>query len=345
MRIAVTGSIATDHLLTYPGRFTEAILGEHVEQLSLSFLTDSLIVRRGGVAANIAIGLARLGHRPVLIGSAGIDFDDYRSHLDRSGVDTRGVRVSETDYTARFICTTDTEQNQLASFYSGAMREARHISLDDVRTRTGDFDLVLVGANDPDAMLVHTHDCRASGITFAADPSQQMALIGGKDIRELVNGSAYLFTNEYEHELLNSKTGWTDAEVLEHVGRWITTLGAVGVRIDRRGQDPVRVPAVPPSGTCEPTGVGDGFRAGFLAGLAAGLDLADAARLGCALATLVLEAEGPQDYEVEAPRLLARIRDAYGMTAADAIGERAIAPMTPSSVPWLASAEEERAAP
>ena len=220
MRIAVTGSIATDHLMTFPGRFTDSLVADQLDKVSLSFLVDELDVRRGGVAANIAFGMACLGLHPVLVGAVGQDFDDYRSWLERHGVDTASrSHVSELKHTARFVCTTDADHNQIASFYSGAMCEARDIELGPVADRVGGLDLVLIGANDPDAMIRHTDECRQRGIPFAADPSQQLARMDGDEIRLLVDGAAYLFTNEYEAALTERKTGWSADEILERVGR------------------------------------------------------------------------------------------------------------------------------
>jgi adenosine kinase len=319
MRIAVTGSIATDHLMTFPGRFTEQLVGDRLSSVSLSFLVDELSVHRGGVAANIALGLARLGHSPFLIGAVGPDFAEYRSYLDAAGVDTRFVHISDTLFTARFVCTTDLDHNQIASFYPGAMSEARNIRLSALAEEAGGLDLVVVSPNDPAAMLEHTAECVRSGFPFLSDPSQQLARIDGEQIRSLVDGATYLFTNEYEHALLVQKTGWDDDAVLSRVGSWVTTYGAAGVRIQRRGRPEVAVPALPAKKLVDPTGVGDGFRAGFLSGLSRGLGEEQSGRLGCALATLVLEAPGPQDYRVEPAALHERIAAAYGARAAQEI--------------------------
>ena len=299
MRVAVTGSIATDHLMVFPGRFTDQLIADRLDKVSLSFLVDGLEVRRGGVAANIAFGLARLGLRPLLVGSVGADFAEYRAWLDAAGVDTTNVRVSATLHTARFVCTTDADQNQIATFYAGAMSEAREIDLKDVRRRAGGLDLVLVAPDDPEAMLRHTGYCRRTGVPFAADPSQQLALLDRGQVRRLIEGARYLFTNEYESALLIERTGWTRDQVLGRVGAWITTLGRDGVAIRRAGQDPLTVPAVPSPAPVDPTGVGDAFRAGFLAGTARSWSYRRAARLGAALATAVLETVGPQEYPAE----------------------------------------------
>ncbi len=319
MPIAVTGSIATDHLMHFPGRFAEQLLPEHLHKVSLSFLVDDLAVRRGGIGANIAFGLGQLGLRPVLIGAAGHDFADYRSWLERHGVDCASVRVSETAHTARFVCTTDEELCQIASFYTGAMAEARLIELAPVHQRVGGFDLVCIAADDPEAMIRHTEECRERGYDFAADPSQQMARMQGEDIRRLVDGASYLFTNEYEKGLLEQKTGWSDGEVLKRVRVRVTTHGADGVRIEGEGMAPLQVPVVPARTAVDPTGVGDGFRSGFLAATSWGLPLERAAQVGATLATHVLEADGPQEYEVRPAEFASRLGGVYGVEAADEV--------------------------
>lgn len=316
MRIAVSGSIATDHLMTFPGRFADQLVADQLHTVSLSFLVDSLDVRRGGVAANICFGMGQLGARPILVGAAGADFDEYRAWLDRHGVDTESVRISETAHTARFVCTTDADHNQIGSFYTGAMSEARLIEVQTVAERVGGLDLVCIGADDPEAMIRHTEECRSRGIPFAADFSQQIARMDGDDIRVLLEGATYLFTNEYEKGLVETKTGWTDAEILGRVGTRITTLGAQGVRIDRKGEEPILVGTPEEEAKVDPTGVGDAFRAGFLTGLSWGVSLERAAQVGCMLATLVIETLGTQEYELRRGHFMERFTKAYGEAAA-----------------------------
>jgi adenosine kinase len=315
VRIAVTGSIATDNLMTFPGKFTDQLVAGQLDQISLSFLVDELDTRNGGAAANIAYGLGLLGVRPLLVGAAGTDFDEYRAWLDQHGVDTGYVHVSKTRKTARFMVTTDAAQNQIASFYAGAMSEARDIDLGPVAQQAGGLDLVLVGADDPEAMVKHTTQSRDLGIDFIADPSQQCARMEGPAIRELLDGAAYLITNEYEKALAEEKTGWADAEVLDRVGTRVTTLGEKGVRIDRKGEPSLHVPALPAGTVGDPTGAGDAFRAGFLAGIGWGLPLEIAAQFGNAVAVHALEAVGPQDYELDRDVLLGRFAAAYGEAA------------------------------
>jgi adenosine kinase len=321
VRIAVTGSIATDHLMTFPGKFADQLVADQLHTVSLSFLVDTLDVRRGGVGANICFGMGQLGTRPVLVGAAGNDFGEYRAWLDRHGVDTDSVRISDVLHTARFICTTDTEHNQIGSFYTGAMSEARLIELQHVAERVGGLDLVSIGADDPEAMIRHTQECRTRKIPFAADFSQQIARMDGQDIRVLVDGAAYLFNNEYEKGLIESKTGWSADEILDRIGTRVTTLGARGVRIERKGEPEIVVGCPQEEAKIDPTGVGDAFRAGFLSGLAWNVGLERAAQVGCMLATLVIETLGTQEYGLSRSRFMERFAKAYGEDAATEVRE------------------------
>jgi adenosine kinase len=314
--IAVTGSIATDHLMRFPGKFSEQLLAEHLQKVSLSFLVDDLVVHRGGVAGNMAYAIGVLGGSAVLIGAAGIDFTDYREWLESAGVDCGGVLISDTAHTARFVCTTDVDMAQIASFYPGAMSQARNIKLADVVAATGQPELVIIGANDPDAMFAHTDECRKLGLAFAADPSQQLARLSGAEIRRLVDGATYLFSNDYEWDLMLSKTGWTDADVLAQVGLRVTTLGAEGVDLVGADGTRIHVGVVPETARVDPTGVGDAFRAGFLTGRGVGLDLERSAQLGSLVAVLVLETTGTQNWTWDLDTAKARLADAFGAEAA-----------------------------
>ncbi|MFJ9811631.1 carbohydrate kinase family protein [Streptomyces sp. NPDC101158] len=320
MRIAVTGSIATDHLMVFPGRFSDQLIPDQLAHVSLSFLVDALEVRRGGVAANIAFGLGRLGLDPLLVGAVGADFAEYEVWLKEHGVDTGAVHVSAERGTARFMCITDEDANQIAAFYAGAMQEARDIDLAHSLYGRPRPDLVLVGPNDPEAMLRHTRECRDLGLAFAADPSQQLARLDGPQVCELVDGARWLFTNEYEAALLLERTGRDRDDVLAGVGAWVTTLGGDGVRIDRAGHDPLVVGAVPDARVTDPTGVGDAFRAGFLAALSHRLPLSAAARLGCVVASAALATVGSQAYRLDRQQLTATAERAYGPAAAAELG-------------------------
>ena len=316
MAVLITGSIATDHLMTFPGRFAESFVADQLDKVSLSFLVDDLEVRRGGVAPNIAFGMGCLGLRPVLVGAVGPDFADYDSWLQRHNVDTSGVHVSHSRHTARFICTTDSEQNQIASFYAGAMSEARQIELRPVVDRVGSAEIILIGANDPEAMLRHTEECRFRGYPFAADPSQQLARMDGEAVKPLIEGATLLFTNEYESALIEQKTGWNAADISAIVETRITTLGPDGARVERRGEPPVHVSVAEEDRKVDPTGVGDAFRAGYLAGQSWALSDERSAQIGALLATYVIETVGTQEYELAQRNFLDRMARTYGDDAA-----------------------------
>ena len=315
MRIAVTGSIATDHLMTFSGKFTDTLIADKLDKISVSFLVGDLQIRRGGVAGNIAFGLGCLGQNPLLVGSVGPDFAEYRRWLDEHGVDTSGVRTSATQHTARFTATNDTEGNQIASFYPGAMSEDGEIDIVALAETHG-IELVVIGAGDPGAMQRYTADCRKAGIAFAADFSQQVAFLDGDAMRTLVEGAAYLFSNEYEEAVIESKTGWSSADVLERVGTRVVTLGGAGAKVERKGEEAVVVGSVKDARLVEPTGAGDAFRAGFLAATAWGLPVERAIQLGNLMAVQVLETVGPQEYEPTSKLLAERATGAYGDAAA-----------------------------
>lgn len=316
MRIAVAGSVGRDHLMTFPGKFTDSLVAESLEKVSLSFLVDGLDVRRGGCAANISFGMGMLGLRPTLIASVGKDWDDYQAWLNRHGVDTTHVRVSQTLHTALYMVTTDTSLNQIASFFPGAMSEAREIELEPVMEKSGRFDLVMISPDDPEAMVRHTESCRSAGIPFAADPSQQLARMSGDEIRILIDGATYLFLNEYELALAMQKTGWSDAEILSRVGTRVVTLSSDGAKVERQGQEPVHVTVPKEEAKVDPTGVGDAFRSGYLAGIAWGLEPRRCAQLGSMIATYVIETKGTQEYRFTKSSFLARFAGAYGAQSA-----------------------------
>jgi adenosine kinase len=319
MSLLIAGSIATDHLMTFQGKFADSLVVEQLDKLSVSFLVEDLEIRRGGVAPNICFGLGRLGLSPTLVGAAGEDFGDYRSWLERHGVDCDSVHISESKHTARFVCTTDTTMAQFASFYPGAMSEARLIELAPIVARVGEPDFVLIGADDPDGMLRHTEECRQRGYPFIADPSQQLAFGGGDLIRQLIDGATLLFSNEYESHLIESKTGWSAADIFGRVGTQVVTLGKDGVRVLSYGHQ-LEVPAAKGVAAVEPTGVGDAFRAGFLAGVDWGLSHERAAQVGCTLAAYVVETVGTQEYTFTPEQFVARVRHSYGEDAAAEIG-------------------------
>ena len=316
MKIGVAGSVGLDHLMTFSGKFTDSLVAGSLEKLSLSFLVDSLDVRRGGCAANICYGMGILGLNPVLIAAVGKDWPDYEAWLSRHGVDTSHALVSQTLHTAHFMVTTDDDLNQIASFFPGAMSEARNIELQPIMDKTGRFDIVVISPDDPAAMLNHSEVCRAQGIAFAADPSQQMARMSGAEIKLLIEGASYLFLNEYELALAIQKTGWSDREILERVKVRIVTLGSKGAKVESAAGDFVHVHCPKERSKSDPTGVGDSFRSGFIAGLAWGLSHERCAQIGALIATYVIETIGTQEYRFTAAEFVARFAEAYGDIAA-----------------------------
>jgi adenosine kinase len=309
--VLVAGSIATDHLMHFPGKFADQLLADHLHKVSLSFLVDDLVVRRGGVAPNICYGIAQLGGDPVLLGAVGEDFTEYRDWLAAHGVNCDFVYVSKTHHTARFVCTTDEDMCQIGSFYAGAMGEATEISIADAWSAAG-ADLAVISAYDPAAMVQHSAECRDKGFRFAADPSQQIARMTGDQMHGLIEGAELLFTNDYEKNLLESKTGLSESDIRAMVGVQVTTLGSKGVEISGRDVERVHVPVARERVKADPTGVGDAFRAGFLTAREWGLSWERAAQTGSLLATMVLETVGTQEYSVAKDDFSTRLAESYG---------------------------------
>lgn len=312
MSIIVTGSITTDYLTDFRGRFVEQMLPDQLDSLSVSFLVEDLAIHRGGAGANIAFNLGCLGLVPVLVGAVGADFAEYGKWLSVHGVDIGAVHVSQTKNTAQFICITDSDSNQISSFYAGAMSDSSDIELKPIVDGLYRTDLVVVGPNDPAAMVRYTQECRDRGYPFAADPSQQLATLAGDQIKLLVEGATYLFTNEYERGLLQLKTGWSDEDICARVGVSVITRGAKGVTVQRPDEPVISVTPPQERIKADPTGVGDAFRAGFLAGVEWGVSDERAAQLGCTLATLVIESVGTQEHKFESKTFLERFSEAYG---------------------------------
>jgi len=316
VRIAITGSVATDHLMTFPGLFNDSLMADQLHNVSLSFLVDDLQIRRGGVAANICFGMGVLGEHPLLVAAVGTDFAEYQNWLESHGVNCEYVHISKTAHTARFMCTTDQEQNQIASFYPGAMSESVELNLTEISKKVGGLGLVLIGADDPIAMTNHTLKCKELGVPFVADPSQQLPRLDGPQTVDIVEGATYLFNNEYEATLIEQRTGWSSAQVLDHVGVRITTLGKNGVHLTSRDGLDIKVPVAQEKSIKDPTGVGDAFRAGFLTGLGWGLDLEVCAQVGSLLATYVIETIGTQEFELDRSEFVVRLEHAYGAKSA-----------------------------
>jgi adenosine kinase len=307
MNIIVTGSIAFDYLMSFPGKFTEHFLPEHMSRVSLSFLVDSMDKRRGGCAPNIAYTLALLGERPQLMATAGQDFEEYRRWLEAAGVDTALVREIEGKFTASFFCSTDAENNQIASFYTGAMANAGELSFRTVR----DCGLAIVSPNDPGAMVQYAEECRALGIPYVWDPGQQCARMSGDELKEGLTGARLVICNDYEFQLIRQKTDLDEAAVLDQAEVLVVTRGAQGCVIHEKDRT-VEVPAVQPHRIVDPTGVGDAFRGGLLKGMAHGADYEVCARLGAVAATYALEHLGGQSHANTWPEFRERYEERFG---------------------------------
>jgi adenosine kinase len=307
MKIVVTGSIAFDYLMSFPGRFTEHLLPEHVHRVSLSFLVDTMDKRRGGCAPNIAYTLALLGERPLLMATAGEDFGEYRQWLEAAGIDTTHTRQIDGKFCASFFCSTDVENNQIASFYTGAMADAGQLSFRSVR----DAGLAIIAPNDPGAMVQYAEECRTIGIPFIFDPGQQCARMSGDDLRDGITGATMVIANDYELELLRQKTGLGEPDILKLAEALIITKGEAGSTVMTRDRV-VDVAAVPPHRIVDPTGVGDAYRGGLIKGMALKLPYETCAQLGSVAAAYVLEHLGSLSHSYTWDEFKRRYQEYFG---------------------------------
>ncbi|PJF27397.1 MAG: carbohydrate kinase family protein [Phototrophicales bacterium] len=308
MNIIVTGSIAYDYLMRFPGKFTEHIIEGQIHRLSVSFLVDDMSKHWGGNGANISYTLALLGMRPKVFGAVGRDFGDYRLWLERVGVDCSLVRQIDNVFTSSFFVTTDTENNQIASFYGGAMAYARHYSLADVHQQRPD--MVIIAPNDPRAMNQLADECKQRGIRYVYDPSQQVPRLTGDDLRNGMDGAYAMTINAYEAEIISKKTGLTIDQMRERVEILVITQGAHGSHIYANG-DLLEVDIFPPDSITDPTGVGDAYRAGLVAGIMNGISLKTAGEMGALCATYALEQVGTQSHYFTLPEFIARFRQHF----------------------------------
>jgi adenosine kinase len=307
MKLIVTGSIAFDYLMSFPGKFTEHILAEHLQRVSLSFLVDSMDKRRGGCAPNIAYTLALLGERPYLVATAGQDFKEYDEWLQAAGVDTSHVRHVPDKFTASFFCSTDVENNQIASFYIGAMANASELSLRTIQ-QPG---LVIISPNDPGAMVQYAEECRTIGVPFIFDPGQQVARLSGDELRDGISGARVVICNDYEFEIIRQKAGLGEDGILGRATALVITRGEHGCSIYEKGGR-VDVKAITPHRIIDPTGVGDAFRGGFMKGLACGRSLQECAQLGAVAATYALEHLGGQSHAYTIKEFSDRYQQDFG---------------------------------
>ncbi len=310
MKLIVTGSIAFDYLMSFPGKFTEHLLPEHMQRVSLSFLVDTMDKRRGGCAPNIAYTLALLGERPHLMATAGQDFTDYGVWLTAAGVDTSLVKVIGNKFTASFFCSTDEANNQIASFYTGAMANAGELSFRTVDGVAADG-LVIISPNDPEAMVQYAEECSTMGIKYIWDPGQQCARMDGAQLKDGIVGAHIVICNDYEFELIRQKTGMQEADVLAVASTLIITRGEHGSTVITRDSR-IDVPAVPPDRIVDPTGVGDAFRGGLMKGIASGRSLEVSAKMGSVAATWALEHLGGTSHAYTWPEFVQRYEAHFG---------------------------------
>ncbi len=305
----VSGSVAFDVILAFPGRFQDHILPDKLHVINISFLVERLSKQHGGCGGNVAYNLALLGERPRLVAAVGGDFADYRRALSEQGVDLAGVRVFPEEMTASGFATTDRADNQIWGFYSGAMRRARELSLGDL---AGPEPLgCLVGPDDPEAMVRHCREARAAGLPLFFDPSFQVTDLDGEALTAAARGAEALFFNDYEHAVFQRKTGFADDRLFELARVLVVTLGAGGSRIATLGET-IEVPAVPPREVVDPTGAGDAYRAGFLAGWRRRLPLVLCGRMGSLAATYAVEHYGTQNHRYDPQRFARRYAESFG---------------------------------
>lgn len=307
MKLTVTGSIAFDYLMHFPGRFADALKEEKLESISVSFLVQEMTKHRGGTAGNIAYTIGLLGGDPLLMATAGKDFKDYRVWLDEAGVDTSSVLVIEDEYTSSFFANTDLQENQIASFYAGAMAHAGKLSFGSHASET---DLTIISPNDPDAMKAYVSECKEAAIDYIFDPSQQTLWLSGEDLEQGINGCYLLAVNDYELHLIQDKTGLSEDDIVGLCRGLIVTLGGQGSRI-RVDDVEYHIPIVPPTGVLDPTGAGDAFRAGIMRALQIGLDWKTAGRFAALSATYAIENMGPQGHEFTRDVFVARFREHF----------------------------------
>ncbi len=307
MEILLTGSVAYDYLMTFPGQFKEQILPERLSSISLSFLVDSMSKQRGGIAPNIAYTMALLGQKPRVMATVGEDFEEYRLWLESKGVDTSLMKVVPGVFTASFFATTDHDSAQIASFYPGAMAHSASQSLKEL---DGKPDLVIVSPSSPDAMMKFPAECRELGLPYLYDPSQQVLRLEGNELARDMEGAKFLFCNDYEFGLISKKTGWDLQQILKHVKVVVITRGGDGAHLYTNGTE-VHIPTVPEEKIVDPTGVGDAFRGGFLAGYSHGFDWKLCGEIGSLSAVYCLEQRGTQNHYYTREEFIQRFRQHF----------------------------------
>jgi adenosine kinase len=306
--VVCTGSIAYDYILSFKGRFKDHILADKTHILNLSFLVDDLRKHRGGVAGNYAYNLTLLGYPAAVLATAGSDAAEYREWLVARGVDCTGLRLLDGEITATGFTTTDLDDNQLTGYYGGAMGRAAMLGVDDAPPGA---EALIVGPNDPAAMIRLVKECRERGLPFVFDPAHQLPRLSAEDVAEGSRGAWILIGNDYELELIMQRTGSSMDQLVELAEIVVTTLGRDGSRIATR-KGTVEIPPAPTARESDPTGAGDAYRAGLVAGLLRGLDLADAGRVASLAATYVIEQVGTVEHSYTFGEFSERYQKSFG---------------------------------
>jgi adenosine kinase len=296
VRIVVTGSLAYDYIMNFPGHFKDHILPDKVHMLSVSFLVDSMKRMRGGVAGNIAYSLALLGERPLVCASAGQDFAEYRSWMDKHGIDASAIFELDDEFTASCFINTDQSNNQIVAFYTGAMAHSRNLSLLDLNLT--ERDLVVISPTDPDAMTRYADECRMRGARFVFDPGKQTPRLNGEQILAGLNGASVLVGNDYEFAMMSQATGLSERELIESTPLTVMTRGVEGSTLydNRAGATPLHIPVAPVSNVVDPTGAGDAYLGGLVFGLARALPLPVTGRVAALAAAYAIEHRGCQEH-------------------------------------------------
>ena len=308
MRIVVTGSIAYDYIMVFPGHFKDHILPDKMHVLSVSFLVESMKRQRGGTAPNIAYNLALLGERPVVMGTVGEDFAEYRLWLEDQGIDTALIKPMPGEFTSSCFINTDLIDNQITAFYPGAMSQAHTLSF---RDQPHDVDLVVIAPNDPQAMQQYAVECRELGIPYLYDPSMQAPRMSAEELRVGFAGAKVLTGNDYEFGMMAEKLGISEPELRTLVPITVVTKGEAGASIFVEGEEFV-IPAAKPRQVIDPTGAGDAFRAGFVKGMLRGFPWEVVGRMATLSAVYAIEHAGTQQHHYTLPAFVQRYRENFG---------------------------------
>jgi len=301
--ILVTGSLAYDIIMNFPGKFSDSILPEKIHMLNVSFLVDKLIKNKGGTAGNIAYSLALLDTPVSILAAAGNDFFEYDSFLKKVGVDTSKVSINKDDMTALAFITTDQSDNQITGFYPGAMNGSESLSV----TKS---DFVVISPDNPVAMIKHAKECQALKIPYMFDPGMQLPRLTDEDLKVAISGAEILIGNDYEMNLLKSRLWMEDVDLLKQVKIVITTMGEKGAEIlSKEGK--VVITVAKPNSVSDPTGAGDAFRSGFLAGYMRKFSLKTCGQMGAVASCYTVEKYGTTTHSFTIPEFCKRYEDNF----------------------------------